>query len=106
MSEKGVRQTFAGRSPSAAASASFSLIFFAAAVLSCACSAAGQGIKTALISTTLESTSFPRWLQDLGYRETQLYPLVLAASGCPFMDVDVSGVKVSLGNGRSYIHPR
>ena len=53
-------------------------------------------IKAAVVSTTLEPTSYRRWSQDLGYREIQLYPLTLAASGCPFIDVEVSGVQVSL----------
>jgi hypothetical protein len=49
-----------------------------------------------VVSTTLEATSFTQWLQDLGYQKTQLYPLILAATGCPLVDVDISGVKVSL----------
>jgi hypothetical protein len=53
-------------------------------------------IKAAVVSTTLESTSFRRWSHDLGYRETQLYPLTLGASGCPFVEVDVSGIKLPL----------
>ena len=64
-------------------------------------------IKAAVVSTTLESTSFRRWSQDLGYRETQLYPLTLGASGCPFVEVDVSGIKLPLmldsGTARGFV---
>jgi hypothetical protein len=64
-------------------------------------------IKAAVVSTTLESTSFRRWSQDLGYRETQLYPLTLGASGCPFIEVDVSGIKLPLmldsGTARGFV---
>jgi hypothetical protein len=64
-------------------------------------------IKAAVVSTTLESTSFRRWSQDLGYRKTQLYTLTLGASGCPFVEVDVSGIKLSLmldsGTARGFV---
>jgi hypothetical protein len=64
-------------------------------------------IKAAVVSTTLESTSLRRWSQDLGYRETQLYPLTLGASGCPFVEVDVSGIKLPLmldsGTARGFV---
>jgi hypothetical protein len=53
-------------------------------------------IKAAVVSTGLESTSFRRWSHDLGYRKTQLYPLTFGAAGCPFVDVDISGVKLPL----------
>jgi hypothetical protein len=53
-------------------------------------------IKAAVVSTTLKSTSFGRWSHDLGYRETQLYPLTFGALGCPFVEVDVSGIKLPL----------
>jgi len=77
--------------------ASYSLLSFPVAmVLSCASFATGQMIKAAVVSTTLETTSFAQWSQDLGYQKTQLYPLILAATGCPLVDVDASGVKVSL----------
>lgn len=49
-----------------------------------------------MVSTTLEATSFRQWSQDLGYGEDQLYPLALGSSGCPFAEVDVSGIKVPL----------
>src|SRR5712692_4439779 len=95
------RQLLWVRSGSAAAwtstaFASFSVLFWVAAVLSCASFAADQMSKAAVVSTTLESTSFRQWSHDLGYGETQLYPLTLGGSGCPFVEVDVSGVKVPL----------
>ena len=78
-------------------SLSFHLLSISVAiVLSCASSAAAQVFKAVVVSTTLETTSFPLWSHDLGYQKTQLYPLFLAASGLPYVDVDVSGVKVSL----------
>jgi hypothetical protein len=49
-----------------------------------------------VVSTTLEATLFPQWSQDLGYQKTQLYPLILSALGCPLIDVELFGVKVSL----------
>ena len=58
--------------------------------------ATGQAIRTTVASAQLEGTTFPQWIKDLGYRTTRIYPLTLAASGCPFVDVDVSGVQVSL----------
>ena len=67
-----------------------------AILLSCASSAAAQVFKAAVVSTTLQTTSFPQWSRELGYQKTQLYPLILAASGCPFVEVGVSGIKVSL----------
>jgi predicted aspartyl protease len=76
---------------------SFCLLSFAVAVaLNCGSSAAGQTIKAALVSTTLETTSFAQWSQDLAYQETQLYPLSFGGTGCPFVDVEVAGVKVAL----------
>lgn len=74
----------------------FSVLFSAAAVVFCASFAAGQAVKTVVVSTTLEPTSFRQWSQDLGYGETQLYPLTLGSLGIPFVDVDISGIKVPL----------
>lgn len=87
---------------------SFSWLLFAVAiVLSCRSSTAGQMIKAQVVSTTLKTTSFPQWTRDLGYHKGELYPLVVAATGCPFVDVDVSGVKVSLmldsGTARGFV---
>ena len=73
-----------------------SISFSVAAVVSCASLAAGQVVKAAVVSTTLDPTSFRQWAQDLGYGDTQLYPLTLSASGCPFVEVDVSGTKLPL----------
>jgi hypothetical protein len=53
-------------------------------------------VKAAVVSTTLESTSFRQWSHDLGYGKTRLYPLTLGSSGLPFLEVDVSGIKVAL----------
>jgi len=64
-------------------------------------------IKAAVVSTTLRSTSFGRWSHDLGYQETQLYPLTLGTVGCPFVEVDVSGIKLPLmldsGTARGFV---
>jgi len=85
----------------------FSVSFPTAAVLSRASFQADQLIKAAVVSTTLEPTSFVRWSQDLGYRKPQLYPLSLDALGCPFVEVDVSGVRLSLmldsGTARGFL---
>ena len=74
MFRKTARRFLSVRSGSAAAWTStafilFSVLFSVAAVLSCASFAAGQMIKAAVVSTTLESASLRRWSQDLGYRE-------------------------------------
>ncbi len=55
-----------------------------------------QVIKAKVNSTSLGTTRFSQWVNDLGYEQTQIYPMTLAASGCPFVDVSVSGVQVSL----------
>jgi len=112
MLKKTARRFLSVRSGSAAAWTSttfilFSVLFSLATVLSCASFAADQMIKAAVVSTTLESTSFRRWSQDLGYQETQLYPLTLGASGCPFVGLDVSGIKLPLmldsGTARGFV---
>ncbi len=83
------------------------VLFSVAAVSSCASVGAAQMIKAAVVSTTLEPTSFRRWSQELGYRETELYPLTLGALGCPFIEVDVSGIKLPLmldsGTARGFV---
>jgi len=101
MSKKAAQRLLWVRSGSAAAWPStafilFSVLIWVAAVLSRASFAAEQMIKAAVVSITLKSTSFGRWSHDLGYRETQLYPLTFGASGCPFVEVDVSGIKLPL----------
>jgi len=73
-----------------------SVLFSVAAVVFCASFAAGQAVKAVVVSTTLEPTSFRQWSQDLGYGESQLYPLTLSSSGIPFVDVNVSGIKLPL----------
>jgi hypothetical protein len=64
-------------------------------------------IKAGVVSTTLGTTSFEQWMQDLGYQKTQLYPLTLSAVGCPLVEVEVSGAKVSLmldtGTARGFV---
>ncbi len=96
----------------AGAGAACAPIFAAVAALSCAAlgfesCAAGQTIKATVVSTPLKPTSLPRWSRDLRYRKNELYPLTLAAAGCPFVDVDVSGVKVPLmldtGTARGFV---
>jgi hypothetical protein len=75
----------------------FALFSMAVAMLSrCVSSAPTQAVKTGLVSTTLGSRSFQQWAQDLGYQNTEIYPLALSGLGCPFVDVDVSGVPLSL----------
>jgi len=74
----------------------FLVLTSVAIVLSCAPSAAGQTVKAAVVSTTLEATTFPQWSEDLGYRRSQLYPLTLNVLGIPFVEADVSGVKLLL----------
>ncbi len=76
---------------------SFSIfIFFVTILLNWASFVAAQTTKAAMVSTTLEATSLSQWEQDLGYQKNQLYPLVLGATGCPFVEVDFSDIRVSL----------
>jgi hypothetical protein len=76
---------------------SFSSLFFCAAImLSCASLGMAQTIRAAVVSRSLETTLFPQWAQDLRYQKTEVYPLSPSALGCPFVDVDVAGVKVPL----------
>jgi len=69
--------------------------------------AAGQTFKATVRSTTLAASPFSQWFQDLGYEKTQLYPLTTTAFGCPLVEVNVSGVKVSLmldtGTARGFV---
>jgi predicted aspartyl protease len=58
--------------------------------------AGAQAIRASVVSSSLEPTSFPQWAHDLGYQETDVYPLAIGSLGCPFVDVDVAGVRVSL----------
>ncbi len=85
----------------------FLMLTNVAIVLSCAPSAAGQTVKATVVSTTLEATTFPQWSQDLGYHRNQLYPLILDALGLPFVEVDISDVKLSLmldsGTARGFV---
>jgi len=71
----------------------------------CICAAA-QTTKTTL-STALDPTSFTQWSHELGYRASELYPLVPGTLGCPFVEADLSGVKVSLmldtGTARGFV---
>lgn len=93
MLKKTIRWLVEGRS----IRVSFSLFSISVAIVLCGASlATAQTIKAAVASTSLETTLFPQWVQDLGYQRTQIYPLTLAALGCPFVDVKVSGVTVSL----------
>ncbi len=83
------------------------LLTSVAIVLSCMPSATGQATKAKLVSTTLETTTFQQWSGELGYDRNQLYPFTLAASGCPFVEVDVAGVKLLLmldtGTARGFV---
>ncbi len=71
-------------------------LFCFVAVLSCVSVNGSQMIRSEVISTSLQPTSFIRWTEDLGYRKDQRYSLSLGTTGCPFVDVDISGVKVPL----------
>jgi hypothetical protein len=102
---KAERRLMAGRSPFTAASIFF--LFCVGALLSCAWLSASQMIKAAVISTPLKSTSISQWPRDLGYKRTELYQLSLDTTGCPLIEVDLSGVRVSLmldsGTSRGFV---
>lgn len=65
-------------------------------IMSCGSPLAGQAVKASVASTNLDSTTVELWSHDLGYHKDQLYPLTFAATGCPFIQVEVSGIKLSL----------
>jgi predicted aspartyl protease len=69
------------------------IVLFALSSLS---SVLGQTIKATVASTTLYATSFRRWTEELGCRDSQQYALVMGGTGCPFVKVKVAGVSVSL----------
>jgi hypothetical protein len=94
MHGKTIKRLIAGRSPFT--TAAFLLLLCVLALLNCARFSASQTVKAAVVSTSLKSTSMSQWLLDLGYKTTDLYPLTFKASGCPFIDVDVAGIKVAL----------
>lgn len=68
---------------------------------------ANQLTKATVTSATLERAPFQRWLRDFGYRKSEIYPLQLDALGCPAIDVDVSGTRLSLafdtGTSRGFL---
>lgn len=92
-------------------SRSFSSLFvssvFVAALLGRLGSALGQTFRATLRTASLETTSLPQWSRDLGYQANELYPLTIGSTGCPFVDVNASGVKVSLmldsGTSRGFV---
>jgi hypothetical protein len=65
-------------------------------VLGCVLIARGQTVKTSVASTELEPTSLAQWSRDLGYNASDIYPLIFGPTGCPFVNVDLSGVKIAL----------
>jgi hypothetical protein len=67
-----------------------------AVAVTCVPHTSGQTFKATVKSGTLQTTTTRQWSQDLGYQKTQLYPLIIANSGCPLIDVNVSGVKLPL----------
>ena len=108
MAKTTTRRALSNRSDSATTWTTTAFILFSvAAVLSCTSSAAGQLVKATVVSTTLKPTSYRKWSHDLGYRKAQLYPLTLAGSGCPLIEAEVSGAKVSLmldsGTARGFL---
>ncbi|MBZ5500391.1 MAG: retropepsin-like domain-containing protein [Acidobacteriia bacterium] len=78
-----------------------------AALLSCAWIARGQAIKATVVSAPIEGTSVSRWPRELGYKQTELYPLALTNLGCPLIEVDVDGTKIRLmldtGTSRGFL---
>ncbi len=77
------------------------------AVLSWGSTTAYQAVKAAVVSSSFESTTFRQWSHDLGYRGAQIFPLGLESTGCPFIEAEVSGVKVHLmldtGTARGFV---
>ncbi len=72
------------------------LVVVCAAVLGWATVASGQSVKATVGSAAVERTTSTQWIQDLGYKQDQIYPLGVDPLGCPVIEAGVSGVKVSL----------
>ncbi len=76
-------------------------------LLSCAGIAQGQAIKATVVSAPIEGTSVSQWVQELGYKNTELYPLAVTNLGCPLIEVDVDGTKIRLmidtGTSRGFL---
>jgi len=65
-------------------------------LLSHALPATPQAIKASVASAPLVPTPFPQWTQDLGYQQTQTFPLTLSSFGCQLVNADLSGISVQL----------
>jgi hypothetical protein len=67
----------------------------------------GQTFKATVRSAALAASSASQWSRDLGYQKTQLYPLTTNALGCPLVEVNASGVKLTLmldtGTARGFV---
>jgi hypothetical protein len=83
------------------------LAFWLAILLTAAFGAACRSPKAAGLSTTLAPTSLPQWLSDLGYQDSDIYPLSVTTGGCPLVDVGISGVSLALmldtGTARGFV---
>jgi hypothetical protein len=66
------------------------------AVLSSESLGVAQMTKASVVSTALKSTPLSKWTRDLGYKRSALYTLTIGSTGCPLIDVNISGVKVPL----------
>lgn len=86
---------------------SLALVLSVAAGLSCGAMIPGQTIKASVASTGLAATSLAQWSRDLGYGDNDLSPMSLGPTGCPFVKVDLSGVRIALmldtGTARGFL---
>jgi hypothetical protein len=73
-----------------------SIVMLLTVLLGCARAASTQVFKASLLRTSLETTPAGQWPGELGYERDQLYPLDISDLGCPFVDVEISGVKLPL----------
>ncbi len=76
-------------------------------LLSCFRFSSGQSIKATVLSSTLKPTPLSQWSRELHYKQSDFYPLTLDTLGCPFVDIDIDGVKVPLmldsGTSRGFV---
>jgi hypothetical protein len=86
---------------------SFVALASALAGFSCASLGVAQMTKASVSSTPLKPIPISQWARDLVYDKSNVYPLSIDSTGCPSIDVNVSGVNVSLtldsGTARGFL---
>lgn len=95
------------RTPRYGRSTHIALCGMACVLVGYSAACAGQGVKTRVIEAPLAVSPLALWTRDLGYTTDQLHPITFAATKCPLVQVDVSGVAVWMmfdtGTSRGFV---